>query len=535
MNREQLSDAIGRLDDHLIAEGMPRRRRRPWWHTAIAVAACFCIVTGALVAYTALRPVGIDQAVENPAVTTATGGEEATTTITESPTTTTKTSITKTTTSTTTTTSKTKTPWTSRTTPPISTAGLLASPKYPKMVQRPAVSKDGYGYGDGSTAWRKSVQDQRAQLDGQTDGMTGYYSLTLQTFLQGKAGENRLYSPVNVYLALSMLAETAQGESRRQILRLLDVNGIAALREKSSALWNGLYMDDGAVLCRLANSLWLAKGQKYNSATVARLAKKYYASVYEGEMGSRAYNAQLQGWLNQQTDGLLKEQVGGLGFSSDTMLAMASTICFKAKWESIFHETEKGTFYAATGKEKCEFLHREKSWDYATFGENFTSIALALDDGDYKMKFFQPTEGVSVNDLLKDEQVLQVMQGQENGTQRRFMEINMDIPKFDVASDTDLSRGLKSLGVTDVFSTAKSDFSGIFDKQLKGIALDKVNHAVRVAIDEKGVTAAAYTVPMTMGSPQPQGVLEFKLDHPFVFAITGPGNTILFAGVVENP
>jgi len=535
MNREQLSDAIGRLDEHLVAEALHQRRRRPWWYTAIAVAACFCIAAGSLVAYTFFRPVGIDSAVEAPAVTTTTGEKKSTTTTAKESTATTAPVTSSTIKSTPSTTTKIKKPQSTVVKPLVSTLGLLAAPQYPRMVQRPAVSEDHYWYDGDTEAWSNSVKKQRNQLDGQTDGMGDFYSQTITAFLDGKAGENRLYSPVNVYLALSVLAETTQGESRRQLLRLLDVDGISALREKSSALWNGLYMDDGAVLCRLANSLWLAKGQRYNSTTVSRLANKYYASVYEGKMGSKSYNAQLQDWLNQQTDGLLKQQAGQLGFTKDTALALASTICFRARWHTVFSETEKGTFYTADGKKKCEFLHRERDWDYAKFGKNFTSISLDLDDGAYKMKFFQPNEGVSVEELLKDDQVLQVMQGEEERVETKFMEINMDIPKFDVVSDRDLSSGLKALGVTDVFNANKSDFGGIFDKQSQPVTLGKVDHAVRVAIDEEGVTATAYTVAFVAGSPQPEGVLDFKLDKPFVFAITGPDDTILFAGVIENP
>lgn len=529
MNREQLSDAIGRLDDEMIGAVGNRRRRKPLWYSAVAVAACVALVLGAVAVWPYVRSNG-----DRPPVTTPDVSATDDTTVTTAESETTQKNTVTTTESKTKTTSKSQTAAPSVTHPPIKT-GLLASPVYPKMAKRPAVSEDTHWYVGDPGAWSDSVKKQRAHLEGQTDGMGDFYSQTIAAFLDGKAGENRLYSPVNVYLALSVLAETTQGESRRQILRLLDVNGISALREKSSALWNGLYMDDGAVLCRLANSLWLAKGQKYNSATVSRLANKYYASVYEGEMGSKAYNAQLQDWLNQQTDGLLKQQVGQLEFTRDTALALASTICFRARWHSVFSETEKGVFYTADGKKQCEFLHRERDWDYATLGENFTSISLDLDDGDYQMTFFQPNEGIEVNNLLKDPQVLQVMQGDESGTERKFMVINMDIPKFDVVSDRNLSSGLKALGVTDVFDAKKSYFGGIFDKQSQPVTLGKVDHTVRVAIDEEGVTAAAYTVPIMPGSPQPEGVLDFKLDKPFVFAITGPGDTILFAGVVENP
>ena len=83
----------------------------------------------------------------------------------------------------------------------------------------------------------------------------------------------------------------------------------------------------------------------------------------------------------------------------------------------------------------------------------------------------------------------------------------------------------------------KANFSGILTKQILPVAVSEVKHAARVKIDEEGCEAAAYTVvQMTGGAPaKPEEPLEFTVDRPFMFAITGPGNTILFAGIVENP
>ena len=56
-----------------------------------------------------------------------------------------------------------------------------------------------------------------------------------------------------------------------------------------------------------------------------------------------------------------------------------------------------------------------------------------------------------------------------------------------------------------------------------------------MAIDEEGVTAAAYTVELLCGTGAPMETLEFVADRPFLFAITGPGNTLMFTGIVEQP
>ena len=529
MNREQLSDAIGRLDDEMIGAVGNRRRRKPWWYSAVAVAACVALVLGAVAVWPHLRHDGDHPPVDTPDVSAT----DDTTVTTKETTTATKSTTTTATESTTATKHTQKV--THGSVPPAKSAGLLAAPQYPQMVKRPKSDGDGYSF-DNYKQWRDSVKKQRAKIEGQTDGMTDFYSRTFRTFLEGNDGENRLYSPLNVYLALSMLAETTEGNSRRQILKLLGVSGISDLRDKSSALWNGVYMDDGAVTCRLANSLWLRNDEeyRYDMNAVKRLSNHYFASVYSGEMGSKAYDKELQAWLNKQTNGLLEKQTSQQGFDEKTALALASTVYFSARWFSEFRETKTDTFYTADGEKRCNYLCKKTAQD-ATFGDRFTCVSLKLDDGDYEMMFFRPDEGVTASELLADPQMLQVMQGNEAGTETKQMRVNMSIPKFDVSSDRDLTSGLKSLGVTDVFNESKSDFGGIIDKQPEPVVLADANHAVRVAIDEEGVTAAAYTEIRMANTSVPQDVLEFTLDKPFVFAITGPGNTILFAGVVENP
>ena len=57
-----------------------------------------------------------------------------------------------------------------------------------------------------------------------------------------------------------------------------------------------------------------------------------------------------------------------------------------------------------------------------------------------------------------------------------------------------------------------------------------------MAIDEEGVTAAAYTVMATAeaGEP-PEEEVDFILDRPFIFVITNPDGLPLFAGIVNEP
>jgi len=113
--------------------------------------------------------------------------------------------------------------------------------------------------------------------------------------------------------------------------------------------------------------------------------------------------------------------------------------------------------------------------------------------------------------------------------------VNMSVPKFDVVSDLDLRDGLNALGITGVFDATVADFSPMTSKVAE-IFLSKADHAARVAIDEEGVTAAAYTVMMMAGAAAPpEEEMDFVLDRPFLFAITGADGLPLFVGVVNRP
>ena len=56
-------------------------------------------------------------------------------------------------------------------------------------------------------------------------------------------------------------------------------------------------------------------------------------------------------------------------------------------------------------------------------------------------------------------------------------------------------------------------------------------------VDEEGCEAAAYTVVMVEagGAMPPDDEVDFTLDRPFLFAVTGDSDLPLFTGVVNQP
>lgn len=386
-------------------------------------------------------------------------------------------------------------------------------------------------------AWWEDIQ-ARQSLTGYADHLTGFLTDSTKCFLSGISNENRVYSPLNVYMALGMLAELTDGDSRQQILDLLGSETITSLRKQASDLWNANYRDDGLVTSILASSLWLDEGVRFRQPAMDTLAKYYYASSYQGEMGSAKYDKALQNWLNEQTGGLLKKQASDITLNPETVLALATTLYYHAQWNNEFSaaQTKKDTFHAAFGDITCDFLHRKKANKTYYWGQKFSAVSEGLESSG-SMWFLLPDEGVTVDDLLNDSEAISFLlpEGQGNWKNQKSLLVNLAIPKFDVSSQFDLQEGLKKLGITDVFAPGKSDFSPMA-AQADAVCLSQADHAGRVMIDEKGVTAASFTEIFAATSAMPPDEeIDFVLDRPFLFAVTGSDGLPLFIGIVNQP
>ncbi len=422
-------------------------------------------------------------------------------------------------------------------------AFAISEAEYPKTSPYPDPAK--YGLGESNEnyeafdaaydAWWEEQRNRRSQASVIGDGLDDFWQQSISAFLIGAGEENRVYSPVNVYMALAMLAEITDSDSRRQVIDLLGVKSVEELRKQATAVWTANYMNDGASTSILGSSLWLRNDMEYKKPVLETLANTYYASSYRGEMGSEKMNQVFQTWLNEQTGGLLEEYVQEEALSEETILALASTIYYQAKWTDEFFDkkNENGVFHSPVGDAQCEFMYEYMDMGGTYYwGEKFGAVEKALDNG-HRMWFVLPDEGVSVEELLQEAEVMNFFIADEWENQKA-MNIHFYLPKFDVSSKMDMREGLKTLGVTDVFDRALADFSAVTD--LKGVCLSKANHAARVTVDEDGVTAAAYTVMEADGAtPSQEEEIEFRLNRPFLFAIMGTGDVPLFVGIVNQP
>lgn len=345
------------------------------------------------------------------------------------------------------------------------------------------------------------------------------------------AGKNTVYSPVSLYLALGMLTELAEGQTKEQVTDLLGVSDGEALRQWTQSLWRQLYHDEKDSALWLGNAAFLNETMSFHKEPLEVLAEDYYASSYCLPMGTGAADKTIAAWLDRQTNDLLTDDTGNIKTERNDLLRLYNTIYYKAAWRFQFFEgrTEQDIFTAADGTEQeTDFMHISLEGSPVARGDGYRCASLRLKDGG-EMTFYLPDEGVTVGELLRRENFL----SEELAVAEWEVQVNWSVPKFDLHDSLQLNEALQALGVTDAFDGSKADFSPLTDE---GAVVRSVMQAVRVKIDEEGVEAAAYTEidePCNADDGMTLPEEEMNLNRPFLFAIWKDGAP-LFVGAVQT-
>ena len=419
----------------------------------------------------------------------------------------------------------------------------LAAADYPEAVKKVSsqnyIKKNGV-FDDGAyqkdvKAWDKVWKEQRELAEGLQDELKDFYKISA-AFLQNNEGENRVCSPLNIYIALAILAEAAEGETRAEILKVLGADTIENARDLAVRLWRSNYVDNDELLTDLASSLWLRDGLGVNEDALKEVAESYFADVFSGDPEDPAYTKALQNWLNEKTGGLLQDTVEGVQMDPKMVLSIASTVYFRGKWQYPFDSASNQTltFHGTDGDTEAEFMYK-KTDDLYYYYDHFGAVGLQMSGGD-TMWLILPDEGYTPEEIAAEQDYIDFLTGQYDENHAKFTLIDLLVPKFDVSSDTDLCETFKDLGIHQAFDMEKADFSGLIteNRDELPVYLNQVQHAARCMIDEEGCIATAFTLETLCGAAMPDGTVEFTLDRPFLFAITSYTGAVLFTGIVNE-
>ena len=160
-------------------------------------------------------------------------------------------------------------------------AGEIAKAVYPQTIPFPKEENfigddrriDMDAYYEAYGKWMDAEDARPTLTEEEIRTLYPFFKNSAKQFLNGT--ENRVCSPLNLYMALSMLSGLTAGNSQAQILRLLGADTPEALSEQAHRIWNALYTDDGVSSTLLGSSLWLNEKIRFNADTLKKIAETY--------------------------------------------------------------------------------------------------------------------------------------------------------------------------------------------------------------------------------------------------------------------
>lgn len=427
----------------------------------------------------------------------------------------------------------------------------LVRAEYPEQLRYTAdiVSQHDPDF-DSQKSQERRLKREMAQVS--TGKLDSFYQKSLQAFLADSTDENTFYSPAGLFLSLSLLAESAEGSSRTEILQALGSETMEELRALSSAFWLSQYNDDGVSTCRFANSLWLNSfwlGSASEQAAIPglyqvrddalqRIKDSYFASVFQGDMNSPEYNAFFRDWCQEEAGLLFPTAEIGPALDPLSLLEIASTVNFNARWMWPFNpkKTIDGIFHGT--REETTVSYMRASFDSLYYyGDHFGAIDLPL-SGSNTLWLILPDEGVDARSLAAEDEVFSLLK--TNGTpsaewseKNALAMIHLSLPKFTVSSERDLIPTLAQMGIEEVFTEGEADLTGLIETE-EPAYVSSATSTLRLQIDEEGVKATSLIALNYAGARKPDQDVDFVLDRPFLYAITSWTDDLLFAGVVEQ-
>ena len=333
-------------------------------------------------------------------------------------------------------------------------------------------------------------------------------------------GENIVVSPYSAGVALSMLAEGAEGETRTEFDNAL--NGCIF---KAENLGN-----NDTVTVKSANSIWVDDDFSIRNHYVSLMQKDFDAFITSLSFSDPATVKAINNWCAENTNGKIDEILDKLDPSA--VMVLVNALYFNAPWEDEFDKslTKEVEFHGVTETSKVQMMSRNARMNYAEY-YGCQMVELPYAGNRYSMYVVLPPENMNTDDVMQylSESIYEMALGMLQPRQVKFK-----MPKAKVETSMILNPALKSMGIRTAFTPA-ADFKGI--AVMGPLVLDLVKQKCYIDITEKGTEAAAVTmaqIRLTSARPEPAPV-EMTVDRPYLFVIADKINdNILFAGKIVN-
>ena len=338
--------------------------------------------------------------------------------------------------------------------------------------------------------------------------------------------ENICISPLSAQFAMAMVANGAEGKTKKEILEAMQLGTNEEYRNLLDNIGEKTVWSQHSEV-KIANSIWIREDFDVKQQFIDTNSTYFDALVERAAFNNQTVDC-VNDWCKENTNGRIPSIINRFN-GSDRML-LINALYFKAAWSKPFSEerTKEKRFTTEKGEEiKVPTMEIRSNEPF--YKDDIVSMVTKRLQSGYSMLFILPGEGVKCDEaaeyVAKDFDTL--LKNME------VRDVSLALPKFTTDFSVSLKPVLAGLGIKRAFG-GKAQFGGISDDAL---FISDVVQKSYINVNEKGTEAAAVTMAVTgLLSMRPPKTESITFDRPFIYAIIKDGsNEVLFAGKVGNP
>lgn len=356
---------------------------------------------------------------------------------------------------------------------------------------------------------------------------------------------NTAVSPVSVFMALAMAAESADGETRQEILDVLGVTyeelskNINLLCYVCNQILSSNKDSGQSNELKCVNSLWVQDGVEVKDEGVQALTNNYNTDLFNMDFIGSDVNKLVTSYISNETQGLLSPN---LGISPNTMLILMNVVYLRDVWSDLVEALDytENTY---------TFLNYNKSTTSTKLLDGFYSQLRAVEtekfrkaytrtDGGLVLTFIVPKFGYTLDDIYTSEvlnDTTRYIYYEKKGDINYRYHTRCLFPEFSASFDDCIEEVIKKMGVSKFF-TKDCDFSHLTDDP---VFCSKIRHVTKLEVTRYGIEGAAVTAELMCGSAEPGPEIwkdvyeDFIVDRDFAYVLS-KDNVPLFTGVVKT-
>ncbi|MBU1320000.1 MAG: serpin family protein [candidate division Zixibacteria bacterium] len=357
--------------------------------------------------------------------------------------------------------------------------------------------------------------------------------------VQQDQDKNIFISPASAAMALAMVYNGADGVTRDEMARVLELEGITLeqINQANLALDSLLECKDTSVELSVANSVWMTDEFEFKKDFLDRTEAYYDAEITSMDFKRPGAHKLINDWTAEKTRDKIREIIGPI--DENAIMFLLNAVYFKGIWKYQFREenTREQDFTLLDGSIKQHpLMSLRGEFDY-TESPNFQAIRLPYGEGRFSMLVFLPASDFGLerfHDSLTAENWI------EWGRRLWRREGTIILPRFKLEYEKQLNDALKALCMITAFDKVDADFSKMWEQSRKrnystgflmegdtNVYIHEVRQKTFLEVNEKGSEAAAVTVVEMRGFAPTSVQMPVR---PFVMTVNRP----FFCAIVEN-